>query len=65
MERVTAYQTRHWDIFFEDSQQRELWNWEEARRGYQAAAADPAFYEATAALGRTARLRLGGTLAES
>ena len=43
----------------------ELWNWEEARRGYQAAAADPAFYEATAALARSARLRLGGTLAES
>jgi hypothetical protein len=43
----------------------EMWNWEAARRGYQAAAADPAFHEAATALARTARLRLGGTLAES
>ena len=43
----------------------ELWRWEEARRGYQAAAADASFFEARAALARTARLRLGGTLAES
>ena len=43
----------------------EIWDWEAARRGYQAAAADPSFHEAEVALARTARLRLGGTLAES
>jgi len=43
----------------------ELFRWEEARRGYQAAAEDPEFYEAASALARTARLRLGGTIAES
>lgn len=43
----------------------EVWQWEEARRGYAAAAADPRFHEARTALARTARLRLGGTLAES
>jgi hypothetical protein len=43
----------------------ELFRWEEARRGYQAAAEDSSFYEATSALARTARLRLGGTIAES
>ncbi len=41
------------------------WQWEAARRGYQAAAADPDFFEAGILLGRTARLRLGGTLAEN
>lgn len=44
----------------------EAWSWERARRGYQdALAVEPDFYEARAALARTARLRLGGTLAES
>lgn len=43
----------------------ELWRWEDARRGYTAAAADPDFHEARTALARAARLRLGGTLAES
>jgi hypothetical protein len=43
----------------------EIWDWEGARRGYQAAAADPSFHEASTTLARTARLRLGGTLAES
>lgn len=43
----------------------EMWNWDRAARGYEAAQADPAFYEAGAALARAARLRLGGTLAES
>jgi hypothetical protein len=43
----------------------EIWDWEGARRGYQAAAADRSFHEAATALARTARLRLGGTLAES
>ncbi|HUF75042.1 MAG TPA: hypothetical protein VMM35_02130 [Longimicrobiales bacterium] len=42
------------------------WRWEGARIGYQAAAAGAAgFFEAEAALARTARLRLGGTLGES
>lgn len=43
----------------------EVWRWEEARRGYQAAAAEPGFHEARTVLARAARLRLGGTLAES
>ena len=43
----------------------ELWNWEEARRSYEAAAATAGFVEAEAALARTARLRTGGTLGES
>lgn len=44
----------------------EAWDWEGARRGYQQAlAADPDFHEARTALARAARLRLGGTLAES
>jgi hypothetical protein len=43
----------------------ERWAWEEARRAYQAAADQDAFYEAEAALARTARLRLGGTLGEN
>lgn len=43
----------------------EAWDWEGARRGYQAAANDPTFHEASTALARAARLRLGGTLAES
>ena len=42
----------------------ESWDWEGARRGYQAAASDPGFFEAPAALARAARLRLGGTLGE-
>jgi hypothetical protein len=42
----------------------EQWNWEEARRSYQAAATG-GFVEAEAALARTARLRAGGTLGES
>jgi hypothetical protein len=41
----------------------ERWDWEGARRGYQAAlAAAPGFLEAEAALARAARLRNGGTL---
>jgi hypothetical protein len=43
----------------------ERWNWEAARRGYQAAATDASFHEAATLLARAARLRLGGTLAES
>lgn len=43
----------------------ERWNWEGARRGYQLAASDASFHEARTLLGRTARLRLGGTLAEN
>lgn len=42
----------------------EQWNWEAARRSYQAAAVN-GFVEADAALARTARLRQGGTLGES
>ncbi|MDX1532280.1 MAG: hypothetical protein R3362_12190 [Rhodothermales bacterium] len=43
----------------------ELWNWEGARRSYEAAAAAAGFVEAEVALARTARLRTGGTLGES
>lgn len=44
----------------------ERWSWEGARRGYQQALeSDPAFREARTVLARAARLRLGGTLAES
>ncbi len=43
----------------------ERWRWEAARAAYQAAAASGGFFEAEAALARTARLRLGGTLGES
>jgi hypothetical protein len=42
----------------------ERWNWEAARRSYEAAAG-AGFFEAEAALARTARLRTGGTLGES
>lgn len=42
----------------------EVWRWEDARRAYESAAQSD-FPEASAALARTARLRLGGTLAES
>jgi len=43
----------------------ERWNWEGARRGYQAAAEESSFHEAATLLARAARLRLGGTLAEN
>jgi hypothetical protein len=43
----------------------ESWRWEPARVSYQAAAESVGFFEAEAALARTARLRLGGTLGES
>ncbi|MGB1779376.1 MAG: hypothetical protein ACPHQP_07460 [Longimicrobiales bacterium] len=46
-------------LAFED-----VWRWEDARVAYQAAL-EGDFPEARAALARTARLRLGGTLAES
>ncbi len=42
----------------------EVWNWEGARRGYVAAEAEGGFHEASTALARAARLRLGGTLGE-
>ena len=43
----------------------ESWRWERAREAYQAAASGVGFFEASTALARTARLRLGGTLGES
>jgi hypothetical protein len=43
----------------------ESWAWERARASYRSAAASVGFVEAGAALARTARLRLGGTLGES
>jgi hypothetical protein len=43
----------------------ERWRWEGARVAYRSAARAGGFFEAEAALARTARLRLGGTLGES
>jgi hypothetical protein len=43
----------------------ERWQWERARAAYQSAGRTETFYEARAALARTARLRLGGSLGES
>jgi hypothetical protein len=43
----------------------DAWRWDAAREAYQAAARSPGFFEASVALARTARLRLGGTLGES
>ena len=43
----------------------ESWRWESAREAYQAAANSVGFFEASTALTRTARLRLGGTLGEN
>jgi hypothetical protein len=43
----------------------ESWRWETARASYREAAENVGFFEAESALARTARLRLGGTLAES
>ncbi|MDZ7780181.1 MAG: hypothetical protein U5R14_09670 [Gemmatimonadota bacterium] len=44
----------------------EQWRWDRAKAGYESAlSADSTFAEARAALARTARLRLGGTLADS
>jgi len=51
--------------FLEGLASEERWNWEPARRSYEAAAASSGFFEASAALARTARLRIGGTLGES
>lgn len=61
--RVSTDALRH---FLRGLAAEERWDWEGARRGYQQALAEaPAFLEARNALARTARLRLGGTLAES
>jgi hypothetical protein len=51
--------------FFAGLASEESWDWEGARRGYQTAARDATFHEASTALARAARLRLGGTLGES
>jgi len=51
--------------FLDGLASEERWRWEGARVGYQAAARAAGFFEAEAALARTARLRLGGTLGES
>ncbi len=61
--RVSTEALRH---FLRGLAAEERWDWEAARRGYQQAlAAESDFPEARNALARTARLRLGGTLAES
>lgn len=62
-DRVSIEALRH---FLRGLAAEERWDWEGARRGYQQAlAAEPGFHEARTALERAARLRLGGTLAES
>jgi hypothetical protein len=55
------------DAFLRGLSAEERWDWEGARRGYQAALAQGgnAFVEAAAALARTGRLRNGGTLGAS
>ena len=55
------------DAFLRGLAAEERWSWERARVGYQEAVAlaGPAFFEAEAALARTARLRNGGTLGAS
>ena len=55
------------DAFLQGLSAEEQWDWEGARRGYQAALdrSGSAFVEATAALARTGRLRNGGTLGAS
>lgn len=61
--RVSTEALRH---FLRGLAAEDTWDWEGARRGYQQAlTADPDFHEARTALARAARLRLGGTLAES
>lgn len=62
-ERVSIEALRH---FLRGLAAEERWDWEGARRSYQQAlAAEPHFHEARSALARTARLRLGWTLAGS
>jgi hypothetical protein len=54
------------NAFFAGLASEEVWDWEGARAGYQAAEAlDASFFEADVALARTARLRSGGTLGSS
>jgi hypothetical protein len=53
------------EAFLEGLAEEERWNWEPARRSYQSAAGSVGFFEAAAAVARTARLRSGGTLGES
>lgn len=62
--RATSVPTSAVDAFFRGVAAEDHWNWDEARRDYQAALSDAggSFVEARAALARTARLRLGGTL---
>lgn len=61
--RVSTHALRY---FLQGLAAEERWSWEGARRGYQQALeGDPHFHEARTMLARAARLRLGGTLAES
>ena len=54
------------NAFFAGLASEEVWDWEGARAGYQAAEAlDAGFFEANVALARAARLRSGGTLGSS
>ncbi len=62
--RATSIPTNAVDAFFRGVAAEDHWHWEQARRSYQAALSEggSSFVEARAALARTARLRIGGTL---
>jgi len=62
--RASGVSTASVELFLQGLAAEERWNWEAARRSYEAAARG-GFFEAEAALARTARLRTGGTLGES
>ena len=62
--RATTVPQQSVEGFLRGLAAEERWDWEAARRGYQAAAVG-GFFEAEVALARAARLRLGGTLGES
>ena len=65
--RATSVSLTAVSAFLRGLSAEERWDWEGARRGYQAALAQSgsAFVEAAAALARTGRLRNGGTLGAS
>jgi hypothetical protein len=62
----TSVETSALTSYLQGLAAEERWDWERARQGYQRALDDdPSFFEARVALGRAARLRMGGTLAAS
>lgn len=65
--RPSGVPTAAVDDFLAGLAAEDAWNWDAARQGYESAlkVGGQGFFEATAALARTARLRLGGTLGAS